>query len=324
MRVSSLTYLQAVVIGAVQGISELFPISSLGHAVLIPALIGGSWAKNLDVSSPASPYLAVIVGLHVATALALLVFYWRDWVRIISGGMRSIRYRRMNPGPERLFWLLVAATIPVGIAGLIFDKLLRTTLGKPLPAAIFLLINGLILLVGQRLQRSAVPVAAVQERIAVGGPAVDREAPYQTRRDRLEAEAGHPVSDARIAEVPFRRGVGIGAAQILALLPGISRSGSTMVAAQGAGLTNQEAIRFSFLLATPAILGAALLKLPDLFGPLGRGIHGPVLAGSVVAFLCALAAVAFLDRYFARRSLIPFAIYCIAAGAACTVVFLIR
>lgn len=300
---TSLTYLQAVVIGAVQGISELFPVSSLGHAVLIPALIGGSWAKNLDVASNSSPYLAVIVGLHLATALALLVFYWRDWATLLRGAGTSIRHRRISTGPERLFWLIVVATIPVAVAGLIFDKLLRTTLGKPLPVAIFLMINGLVLLIGQRFAQRSAASAAVGT--SHGTP-------------------GAVVTDERIATMPFRRGIGIGAAQIFALLPGISRSGSTMIAAQQAGLTNQQAARFSFLLATPAILGAAVLKLPDLFGPLGHGILGPVLAGSAVAFLCALGAVAFLDRYFARRSLVPFAIYCLVAGAACAVVFIVR
>ncbi len=315
---STLTYLQAVVIGAVQGISELFPVSSLGHAVLIPALIGGSWAKNLDVASTSSPYLAFIVGLHLATAIALLVFYWRDWVGLLRGAASSIRYRRLATGPERLFWLLVAATIPVAIAGLVFDKLLRTTLGKPLPAAVFLFINGLILLIGWRLQRGTRPSAAPN------GPTATESDFYLSRADKKAAEQGSAVSDARIASIPFVRGIAIGAAQILALLPGISRSGSTMVAARRYGLTNQEAARFSFLLATPAILGAAILKLPDLFGPLGRGIHGPVLAGSAVAFVCALAAVAFLDRYFARRSLLPFAVYCLVAGASCAAVFLVR
>ena len=292
----------------------LFPVSSLGHAVLIPALVGGSWAKNLDVASTTSPYLAVIVGLHLATALALLVFYWRDWVTLLRGAATSIRHRRISSGPERLFWLIVAATIPVAIAGLIFDKLLRTTLGKPLPAAIFLMINGVVLLVGQRLARRG-----TSSRSAEGDPAA--------RPAAVPAGAvaqGATVTDQRIATLPFPRGIGIGAAQIFALLPGISRSGSTMVAGQQAGLTNQEAARFSFLLATPAILGAAVLKLPDLFGPLGHGILGPVLAGSAVAFVCALGAVAFLDRYFARRSLLPFAIYCIVAGAACAIVFLTR
>lgn len=323
---SQLTYLQAVVIGAVQGISELFPVSSLGHAVLIPALIGGSWAKNLDVASARSPYLAVIVGLHVATALALLVFYWRDWVALLRGAVSSIRYRRMSEGPERLFWLIVVATIPVAVAGLIFDRVLRTTLGKPLPAAVFLVLNGLILLMGHRMQRRGVG-AQVPLGVTAGsveGIGAQDGAQYSSRSARNAAEAGEVVSDERIATLPFGRGVVIGSAQVLALLPGISRSGSTMVAAQRAGLTNREAARFSFLLATPAILGAAVLKLPDLFGPLGRGIQGPVLVGSVVAFVCALGAVAFLDRYFAKRSLVPFAVYCIVAGLACIAVFLSR
>lgn len=305
---STLTYFEAVVVGAVQGVSELFPVSSLGHAVLIPAMVGGSWARDLNVAAARSPYLAFIVGLHVATAAALVLFYWRDWVVLLRALGTSIRYRRMQTGPERLIWLLIVATIPVGIAGLVFDKLLRTTLGAPLPASLFLILNGGVLLAGHRLAR--------RERAGVSG---------SSGRHVAVAETSAVIAtDDSIASMSFPRGVAIGAAQVAALLPGISRSGVVMVAGQRSGLTNQEAARFSFLLATPVILAAGLLKLPDLFGPLGQGITLQVLAGSAAAFVTALLAVAFLDRYFARRSLVPFAIYCIVAGTVCLVVILIR
>jgi len=156
--VSTLTYLEAIVVDGLQGITELFPVSSLGHSIILPALIGGRWEQDLSVSAPESPYLAFIVGLHVAIAVALLVFFWRDWVRIIGRFFTSMRYRRISSDAERLAWLIVLATIPVGVSGLLLEHLFRTVLGKPMPAA-FLAANGLVLLVGERLRRRA-PVVA--------------------------------------------------------------------------------------------------------------------------------------------------------------------
>src|SRR5215813_7522635 len=147
---SHLTYAEAIVVGLFQGVTELFPVSSLGHSVLIPALIGGRWAADLNVSTPESPYLAFIVGLHVATALALLVFFWRDWVRIVRGFVTSLRYRRIQEPDERLAWMIIIGTIPVGIAGLLLEHIFRTVLGKPEPAAIFLMVNGAILYGAER------------------------------------------------------------------------------------------------------------------------------------------------------------------------------
>ena len=286
-----LDYFEAIVVGAFQGVTELFPVSSLGHSVLIPALVGGKWAQDLNVSAPESPYLAFIVGLHVATAAALLVFFWRDWVRIIRGFFTSIRYRRMQTPDERLAWLIIIATIPVGISGLLLEHLFRTTLGKPIPAAAFLAVNGVVLYLGERLRRRA-------------------EQPPTT------AQEPDAAADERLSRMTIGRGALIGAAQILALLPGISRSGVTMVAGLLRGLTHEDAARFSFLLATPVILAAGVLKIPDLFGPLGAGIHGQVLAGSLASFVSAYLAVRFLTRYFHTRTLTPFAIYCAIAGVA--------
>ncbi|OBB84323.1 undecaprenyl-diphosphate phosphatase [Mycobacterium sp. 852002-30065_SCH5024008] len=293
-----LTYIEAVVVGAFQGVTELFPVSSLGHAVLVPAVVGGRWAEDLSVSAPESPYLAFIVGLHVATAAALLVFFWRDWVRIVAGFVSSLRHRRINTPDERLAWLIVGATIPVGLAGLVLEKTFRTTLGKPIPAAIFLLLNGIALYAGEVLRR----------RVA---PAPDREQPVGEQ----PAHTGEAV-DNRLAQLPLRRGILIGAAQILALLPGISRSGITMVAGLWRGLSHEDAARFSFLLATPIILAAGVYKIPELFGPQAAGIGGQVLAGSIASFVCAYLAVRFLTQYFQTRTLTPFAIYCALAGGA--------
>ena len=289
-----LSYVEAVVVGAFQGVTELFPVSSLGHAVLVPALVGGQWARDLNVSTPESPYLAFIVGLHVATAAALLVFFWRDWLRIVAGFSSSVRHRRIQTPDERLAWLIVLATIPVGLAGVALEHLFRTTLGKPIPAAAFLLLNGIALYAGEVLRRRVSPADTDEEHADHTGEAIDN----------------------RLAELPMRRGVLIGASQILALLPGISRSGIAMVAGLWRGLSHEDAARFSFLLATPIILAAGVYKIPDLFGPLGAGIHGQVLAGSIASFVCAYLAVRYLTRYFQTRTLTPFAVYCALAGAA--------
>ena len=152
-----LSYFEAVIVGAFQGVTELFPVSSLGHSILVPALIGGEWARDLNVSAPQSPYLAFIVGLHVATAAALLVFFWRDWLRVLAGFVSSVRHRRIRTADERLAWLIVAATIPVGLAGLLLEQLFRTTLGKPIPAAVFLILNGITLYAAEVLRRRTRP-----------------------------------------------------------------------------------------------------------------------------------------------------------------------
>ena len=138
----SLNYIEAIVVGAFQGVTELFPVSSLGHSILVPALVGGQWAQDLSMTAEKSPYLAFLVAVHVATAVALLVFFWRDWVAVARGLVTSIKNRKITTSAERLAWLLILATIPVGIAGLALDHALRTSLGKPIPAAAFLAING--------------------------------------------------------------------------------------------------------------------------------------------------------------------------------------
>ncbi len=299
---SELTYLEAIVVGAFQGVTELFPVSSLGHSILVPVLIGGRWAHDLNVSAPESPYLAFIVGLHVATAAALLVFFWRDWLRIVAGFVSSLRYRRLRTSGERLAWLLIVGTIPVGICGLLLEHLFRTTLGRPIPAAAFLIANGVVLYVAERLRRRADTTAPVPATTGVSGPGSARDA--------------DAAADARLAQMSLGRGALIGSAQVLALLPGLSRSGVTMAAGLLRGLSHEDAARFSFLLATPVILAAGALKIPDLVGPLGAGIHGPIIAGSIASFVSAYLAVRFLTRYFETRTLTPFAIYCVLFGTA--------
>jgi len=323
---SHLTYAEAIVVGLFQGVTELFPVSSLGHSVLIPALIGGQWARDLSVSAPESPYLAFIVGLHVATAAALLAYFWRDWLRIIGGFLTSIRDRQVKTADQRLAWILILATIPVGISGLALEHLFRTVLGKPIPAAIFLTLNGLILFGGERLRRrdpaaGAGPGSAAApegERVAAGNAAMAGGVQSATLTSALSDPAADTdlASDRRLARLRFGEAILIGSAQILALLPGISRSGVTMVAGLVRGLSHEDAARFSFLLATPVILAAGVLKIPDLVGPLGAGIGGQVLAGSVCSGVGAYLSVRFLVRYFQTRTLTPFAIYCTVAGLA--------
>jgi undecaprenyl-diphosphatase len=310
---SHLTYAEAIVVGLFQGVTELFPVSSLGHSVLIPALIGGQWAKDLNVSAPQSPYLAFIVGLHVATAAALLAFFWRDWLRIIGGLLSSVRDRQVHTPDQRLAWMLILATIPVGISGLALEHLFRTVLGKPVPAAIFLTLNGVILYGGERLRRRA---PADTGGPGAAGPAGPAGHAGQTRTAVRQAARADLASDRRLAALGFAEATLIGSAQILALLPGISRSGVTMVAGLARGLSREDAARFSFLLATPVILAAGVLKIPDLTGPLGAGIGGQVLAGSLCSGIGAYLSVRYLVRYFQTRTLTPFAIYCTVAGLA--------
>jgi undecaprenyl-diphosphatase len=301
-----ITYFQAIVLGLIQGVTELFPISSLGQAVIIPTVFG--WDQLAAAQSqPESFYLAFIVGLHVATALALLVYFWDDWKVIIAGFFRTFGtgarektapWRAIRDGDERMAWLLVVATIPAGLTGVAFEHLFRVTFAKPLFAAVFLMVNGVILLVGERFRRRADVKALAAEHGTYEG----------TEFRRLET-------------LEFREAVIIGVAQVFALIAGISRSGITMVAGLVRGLSHEDAARFSFLLATPIILAAGLYKIPDLMGPLGNGIRGQVLAGSIAAGIAAYIAVRFLMKYFETKTLTPFAIFCLVEGAVCTVGF---
>jgi undecaprenyl-diphosphatase len=311
-----MTYAEATVVGLIQGVTELFPVSSLGHNVLIPALIGGSWAQDLSVSAPESPYLAFIVGLHVATAAALILYFWRDWVRLVGGFLSSLRERRIATADQRLAWMIILATIPVGIAGLVLEHAFRVYFSKPVPTAIFLALNGVILLGGERAVRRRTPPLAAP---AAGpaqpdGPQVEqRDDPAEPARD---LEVGRAIAaDRRLSLMGYGRALLIGSAQIAALLPGISRDGVVTVTGMLRGSSREDAVRFSFLLSTPVILAAGVLKLPDLTGSLGNGIRGQVLVGSLLAFVGAYLSVRFLTRYFAKdRPLTPFGIYCLLAG----------
>ena len=354
---SHLTYLEAAVVGLIQGVTELFPVSSLGHNVLIPALIGGSWAGDLNVAKPESPYLAFIVGMHVATAIALLIYFWRDWIRIIGGFFTSLGHwqgwhPRVATRDEKLAWMIILATIPVGLVGLVAEHAFRVLFGKPILAAVFLIVNGLILFCGERFRSRASlqadqvvaaqrgggaaladPVQGGRPGQPVPGQPVPGDSVPGQRALREQAEGQQPVphaaghqavrqdeiahalaSDERLARMGFAEALVIGASQILALFAGISRDGVTMVTGMARGLSREDAARFAFLLATPVILAAGVLKVPDLAGPLGHGIHGQILLGSVLSGLGAYVSVRFLVRYFQTRTLYPFAAYCFVLG----------
>jgi len=402
------TYLQAVVIALIQGVSEMFPVSSLGHSVLVPAWIGGSWQTLVTQSSQAdsesSFYLAYIVALHCASALALLWFFRADWVRIIRGFLRSlpasvrlsVQERRLRLSvldkDERLAWMIVFATIPVGLTGVALEHVFRTLFAKPLAAAVFLFVNGLILLGAEAMRRSAgrrkkaggpvtagrpaqayAPLSPQQEAApghpaasaypgipphpsyssgsryvpdpgfpaslaqsghgypdvqacpagapdvvpsspgaAGGGEPVSRRGPSGGRAAADIAEAER--SDERISRLSYTDAILVGSAQILALLAGISRSGVTMAGGLLRGLDHEDAARFAFLLATPVILAAGVLKVPSLAGPAGAHIHGQVAVGFIVCGIAGYVSVRFLVRWFQTRTLTPFAVYCLAFG----------
>jgi undecaprenyl-diphosphatase len=291
---SALTYFQAIVLGVLQGVTELFPISSLGHTVLFPTLFG--WNKLVDAQSESESFwLAFIVMLHVGSALGLLFYYRREWVQIVKAFFTTLGKRRAETPTERLAWLIIVASIPAGLIGLALEKQLRTLTAKPEVAAIFLMVNGLILLAAERYRRRA----QVRE-LAV--------------REGLNPEGGR-----ELATLEYREAALVGVAQSTALVAGISRDGVTMGTGLARGLDHSDAARYAFLLATPIILAAGLFKLPDLLGHLGDGIRGQALVGCIAAAITAVFTVAFLVRWFKTRTLIPFAIYCLAFGAFMTV-----
>ena len=319
-----LTFAEAIIVGLIQGTTELFPVSSLGHNVLIPALIGGNWASDLNVSKAESPYLAFVVGLHVATAIGITAYFWRDWIRIIGGFFSSIARMEVKTPDQKLAWMIVLATIPVGLVGLAFEHKFRVIFGSPQPGGHLpcaqrhhplrrRAVQDPQVTRGRRAGAQGARGGARARRAPAGSPARTPRAsgPSASRRSRRPCRptAGSP----RSATV---QAILIGSAQILALLAGISRDGVTMVAGMFRGLSREDAARFAFLLATPVILAAGVLKIPDLLGPLGNGIRPQILAGSIVSGVAAYLSVRFLMKYFQTRTLTPFAIYCVVFGLA--------
>lgn len=305
-----MNFFQAVIIGLIQGITELFPISSLGHTVLIPSWIGGTWATLVRQESEAeSPYLAFVVGLHLATAIVLIGFYAREWGRLIVGWFRSVGRRRISSDEERLAWLIVIATVPVGALGVALEHQFRVLFAKPVAAAVFLMLNGFILGAGEWNRR---------HRNAAETP------PTPTGHERFRDRRMVPIdraTESELSRIGFASAAVIGVSQALALLAGISREGVAMVGGLFRGLNNENAMRFAFLLSTPVILAAGILKLPDLLGSHGDGIRYQVLAGSAAAAATSLFAVIFLSRYFKTRTLAPFALYSLLFGFASVIRF---
>jgi undecaprenyl-diphosphatase len=287
-----ISYLQAIVLGVIQGVAEPFPISSLGHSVVLPHVFGWNIHQNDDY------FLSFLVATHCATALVLFVFFWEDWKRILSGIWRTIREGgRLDPEDTdaRLGWLLVIGTIPAGILGLALEHPLRTLFASAEVAAIFLAVNGALLLAFERLRERA-------------------PAPDDWEGD----------SDPRIATtMSFKQAAAIGTAQAAALIPGISRSGVTMGGGLLTGLSNEDAARFAFLLATPIIGAAGALKLPELMGSAGDGVRGQALVGAIAAGITTWFAVKFLLRFFRSNRLTPFGVYCLAVGIVLAVAFVL-
>jgi undecaprenyl-diphosphatase len=273
------TALQAIVMAVLQGVTELFPVSSLGHAVILPRLLGWS----IDQKAP--DFLPYLVVMHLGTAIALFLFFWRDWFAFARsivglGGARTAPERR-------IFLLVVLATIPAVIVGYGFRKLLGDAFATPALAAAFLIVNGFILFLGDK----------------IGGEAVG-------------------VLD----QLNWKGALAVGVAQCFALIPGVSRSGATIVAGVVAGLRHEEAARFSFLMATPIILGASVLEAPKLLRS-GATLGSMAILSGIVAGVVAYASLAFLMRYFHRHefeAMNPFAYYCWAAGAASLALIALR
>ena len=291
MLASALSYFQAVVLGFLQGVTELFPISSLGHTVLFPTLFG--WNGLVKAQSQSESFwLAFVVTLHVGSAIGLLVYYWREWLAIIRAFFRTLATRRVRTSSERLAWLIIASTIPVGVIALALEHPLRTLTAKPDVAAAVLMGNGLMLFAAERFRRRA------------------------EVRELAIREGAKPDGARELATMEYREAFVIGVAQSSALVAGVSRDGVTMGAGLGRGLDHSDSARFAFLLATPVILAAGLYKMPDLLGHLGNGIRGQAAVACAVAAVTAVFTVAFLVRYFKTRTLIPFAVYCLLFGAA--------
>ncbi|HET8907759.1 MAG TPA: undecaprenyl-diphosphate phosphatase [Ktedonobacterales bacterium] len=303
---------RVILLALLQGIAELFPVSSLGHTVIIPGLLG--WGDLLRSDT----FLPLVVTLHLGTALALLTFFWRDWVNLLRGGVKVLiagRFSRdVDPqGYGRQLALVVVGTLPAGLIGVLLQKKLESLFGAPVLAAAFLCMNGAVLLAAERLtrrQRYASGQAFAQD-AKRAGVTLGATALQGGGRDMPYGQDSH--ADRSLDEMSFVQAALIGAAQALALLPGISRSGVTMVAGLSIGLSHESAARFSFLLATPIILAAGLLEIPKLFS---SGTQTLVLAGAggVIAGVAAYLSVRFLMRYFETKSLDPFAYYCVVAG----------
>ena len=284
------TYGQAVIIGFIQGITELFPISSLGHAILIPAWMGGSFREFISEENEA--YLLITIAMHLASSVALFLVFRKRWIRLISGSVHAVANKNYQDTSFRVLSYIVIATIPVGVLGLAFGDYFQSIFGKPQYSALFLTLNGLLLITAERLSHRDI-AAELQD------------------------------SDAEIdRRVSAKTAVAIGFGQSLALFAGISRFGVTMSAGLLRKLNHSVASDFAFLLSLPVIVGASIIKLPELFTTNANELLGQILVGSVISFIATYISVTFLVRWFKTKTLYPFAIYCLVFGISSFVRFI--
>jgi undecaprenyl-diphosphatase len=276
------TYSQAIIIGFIQGITELFPISSLGHAILIPAWIGGSFREF--ISEENQSYLLITIAMHLASSIALFLVFRKRWLGLISGSFRAVATRNYQSTSFRVLGYIVIATIPVGVLGLVFGDYFQSIFGKPEYSALFLTLNGLLLIGAEKLSRA------------------DIAHEYHDS----DAEIDHRVN--------AKTAVAIGFGQSLALFAGISRFGVTMSAGLLRKLSHSVASDFAFLLSLPVIVGASIIKLPELFTTDAKDLLGQIFVGSVVSFIATYFSVTFLVRWFKTKTLYPFAFYCLIVG----------
>ena len=284
------TYGQAVIIGFIQGITELFPISSLGHAILIPAWMGGSFREFISEENEA--YLLITIAMHLASSVALFLVFRKRWIRLISGSVHAVANKNYQDTSFRVLSYIVIATIPVGVLGIAFGDYFQSIFGKPQYSALFLTLNGLLLITAERLSHRDIA----------------------TELQDSDAEIDRRVS--------AKTAVAIGFGQSLALFAGISRFGVTMSAGLLRKLNHSVASDFAFLLSLPVIVGASIIKLPELFTTNANELLGQILVGSVISFIATYISVTFLVRWFKTKTLYPFAIYCLVFGISSFVRFI--
>ena len=282
-----LTYFNAIILGLVQGITELFPISSLGHSVILPTLLGWNINQNDNF------FLIFLVGTHLATSLVLLGFFFKDWTLIIRGIFRSLKNRVIDPADTyaKLGWLIIIGTIPAGIVGILFEKNIQALFATPMIAAVFLFINGVVLWGIEMFKKG------------------------KNSRVATSIDSNNSAGDEHMAKMTWGQSVKIGCVQCFALIPGFSRTGMTLGAGLFSGLNHEDSARFSFLLATPIIFAAAVLKLPELYSPTYTDEIGILVVGVIAAAIAAYLSVRFLLKYFQTKNLKPFGLYCIVFGA---------
>jgi undecaprenyl-diphosphatase len=304
-----LNWFQALFLAFLQGVTELFPVSSLGHTVVIPTMLGWPNVQSNDT------FLPFVVMLHVGTATALLTFFWRDWVRLIRGFIvTSVKGDLSASSDGRLCWLIVAGTIPAGLIGFLLEKPLQHLFASPIIAAAFIFLNGSVLFVAERLRRGADAAAAAVTMGSVARSNIASSLPGGGTQTLAISQAATVAETRPLETLTFKEAFLIGAAQSLALIPGISRSGIAMVAGMSVRLSHEAAARFAFLLATPLIAAAGLLEVPKLFTA-GTNMLVIALVSGLVAGIAAYFSVRYLMKYFEFGRLDPFAYYCWAAGA---------